>query len=529
MNFKGFLQCKGKNIIDEQGNPYILRGLGIGGWLVKEGYMIHSAAPSPSTIEKCWIDLLGKKEGTEYIKKYQENFCNEKDFKVIAELGFNSVRIPFHYNMLSPKLGVYLEEGFILLDTIISWCKKYDMYCILDMHCAPGSQNGQNISDDLSNEAKLYTKNKKYQPHVNDIWKKLALRYKDEPYVAGYDLINEPVLTHGITMNDLRNSYLSLTKAVREVDKKHIIFIEGDHYSTRFSGLEPKWDDQIVIAFHKYWNPCSIDSLRRYLEFQEIMDAPLWLGESGENANQWFVENIDLCESLGISWNWWTHKKLDNITNIFNIRKPKDYELLQDYWFKRGPRPTTKVIKKVMYELLENIKIENCEFQKDVYYAILKRDELNNPIPYNENIIPCTIQAGDYDLGKVNVSYYKENYMRDNLGKHGWNNGRKHRNDGVDVYEQEGSYVVGMNDVGSYVSYTIFAKNDGLYHIELVLKGNGKIKVFVDENEYIVSLNKAKYCNAKVCDLVLKEGSHKIKIQTIKPSLFVKTININKD
>lgn len=526
MNFKGFLQCKGKHIIDEKGNPYILRGLGIGGWLVKEGYMIHSAAPSPSTIEASWIELLGEKEGKEFIRKYRDNFCNENDFKAIAELGFNSVRIPFHYNMLSPEYGVYNEGGFKYLDTIVNWCKKYDMYCILDMHCAPGSQNGQNISDDLSDEAKLYTQNEKYQPHVNDIWRRIALRYKDEPYIAGYDLINEPVLTHNITMTDLRNSYISLTDAVREVDKKHIIFIEGDHYSTRFAGLEPKWDDQLCISFHKYWNPTTKDSLKNYLEFQDIMDAPMWLGESGENSNQWFIETIDLCESLGISWNWWTHKKMDNITNIYNIRKPKNYELLQDYWFKRGPKPTNYQIRKIFNEWLENIKIENCEFQKDVYYAILKRSELNNLIPYNDNIIPCEIDGGDYDLGKVNISYYKDNYMRDNMRKYGWNNGRKHRNDGVDVYEDSGHYVVGMNDVGSYVNYSVISTEKREYAIILSLKGNGSLKVTIDDEDFDININVNYYINLNIAKKELDKGTHKIKISTLVPGLFVKNLII---
>lgn len=526
MNFKGFLQCRGKDIIDENGNPYILRGLGIGGWLVKEGYMIQSAASSPSTIEAAWIDLLGKKEAQDFIVKYRDNFCNEKDFKAIAELGFNSVRIPFHYNMLSPKPNVYLEEGFKYLDQIVEWCKKYDMYCILDMHCAPGSQNGQNISDDLSNEAKLYTKNKKYQPHLNDIWRKLAQRYKDEPYIAGYDLINEPVLTHGITMTDLRNSYVSLTNAVREIDKKHIIFIEGDHYSTRFAGLEPKWDDQIVIAFHKYWNPTSVDSIRRYREFQDIMDAPMWLGESGENANQWFVETIDMCESLGISWNWWTHKKMDNITNIYNIRKPKNYELIQDYWFKRGPRPSKKIVKQVFNDWLENIKIENCEFQKDVYYAILKRDELNERIPYNKNLVPCVMDAGNYDLGKVNVSYYKENYMRDNLGKFGWNAGKKHRNDGVDVYEIDNHYAVGFNDKGSYVIYTIEVEEEREYSLSISVKGSGKLQVSIDGENFNLGKEITKFRDILIAKKYLAKGKHEIKITTIKPSYFVKTIEV---
>ena len=252
----------------------------------------------------------------------------------------------------------------------------------------------------------------------------------------------------------------------------------------------------------------------------------MWLGESGENANQWFIETIDMCESLGISWNWWTHKKMDNITNIYNIRKPKNYNLIQDYWFKRGPRPSKKVINQVFSDWLENIKIENCEFQKDVYYAILKRDELNNRIPYNDNIVPCVMDAGNYDLGKVNVSYYKENYMRDNLGKFGWNAGKKHRNDGVDVYEEHGHYVVGFNDKDAYVIYTIDVQEEKEYSVLLSLRGSGKLKVEIDGEAYFYARETIKYKEVLIANKKLAKGKHEIKITCAKPSYFVETVEI---
>ena len=95
MNFKGLLKVNGKYIVDENNNNYILRGLGIGGWLVKEGYMLKTKAPSPSTIDEAIIDLLGRKNGEIFLNKYIDNWFNELDIKAIKEFGFNSIRIPF--------------------------------------------------------------------------------------------------------------------------------------------------------------------------------------------------------------------------------------------------------------------------------------------------------------------------------------------------------------------------------------------------------------------------------------------------
>ena len=133
----------------------------------------------------------------------------------------------------------------------------------------------------------------------------------------GYDLINEPV-TPGCrdgaancegTPNEwpgeeqadaLRALYVRLVEAIRMIDTNHILFIEGNYYATTFYKLDPPFDDNMVYAFHKYWNATDVGTINYLLDLSTQNNVPLWLGESGENSNPWFFEVTRLAEARGI-------------------------------------------------------------------------------------------------------------------------------------------------------------------------------------------------------------------------------------
>ncbi|MBK8044375.1 MAG: cellulase family glycosylhydrolase [Haliscomenobacter sp.] len=191
-----FLHTAGQDIVDESGKKVFLKGVGLGNWLLPEGYMwkFGNLGDRPRKIEKVIADLIGKEKAALFWKTYRENYITEEDIKRIAELGFNSVRPALNSRLFltEGENPVYVEEGFLLIDNLISWCKKYGIYVIIDMHGAPGGQTGANIDDSPNNIPELFIE-KKYQDQLVDLWIKIAQRYKDEPAVAAYDLLNEPL------------------------------------------------------------------------------------------------------------------------------------------------------------------------------------------------------------------------------------------------------------------------------------------------------------------------------------------------
>ena len=85
------------------------------------------------------------------------------------------------------------------------------------------------------------------------LWKRIAERYADEPWVGGYDLTNEPNWNMAGNI-PLRNLYREITDSIRTVDTKHILIVEGNWFANDFTGLTPPWDDNMVYGPHKYWS-----------------------------------------------------------------------------------------------------------------------------------------------------------------------------------------------------------------------------------------------------------------------------------
>ena len=97
---------------------------------------------SPTEIENHVIDLIGVDAAEDFWNLYRENYVAQADIDQIAEWGFNHIRVPFHYKQFYDSTGTETPMGYAIIDELISWCEPYNMYIILDMHCAPGGQNG---------------------------------------------------------------------------------------------------------------------------------------------------------------------------------------------------------------------------------------------------------------------------------------------------------------------------------------------------------------------------------------------------
>jgi len=197
-----YYTTSGKNIVDRKtGETVILRGFGIGCWLLPEGYMWGiRKIDRPWQFEEAIKDLIGEKDAAEFWRLYYNNFMTEGDVASMKMWGVNSIRIALLASHLQPRdvqpekpPYIYSKESFGLLDSLVAWCEKYKMGIIWDMHGAPGAQNAENISDS-DGEARLWTEKEKYWPRCIDLWYKIAERYRDKECIIGYDLLNEPLL-----------------------------------------------------------------------------------------------------------------------------------------------------------------------------------------------------------------------------------------------------------------------------------------------------------------------------------------------
>ncbi|WP_312079132.1 cellulase family glycosylhydrolase [Chryseobacterium sp.] len=539
------LKTNGQKIVNDKGENIQLRGLGLGGWMLQEGYMLKTAdfAGPQYKIKEKIAELIGQQGMENFYKAYLKNGITKQDIDFLAKSGFNSIRLPMHYNLYTlpiekePKKGgnTWLEEGFKMTDELLTWCKANKIYLILDLHAAPGGQgNDVNISDNDKSKPSLW-ESEENQKKTIALWKKLAERYRDEPWIGGYDLINEPNINFtGKNQNgtdEMSNAPLwklqkEITEAIRTVDKKHIIFLEGNGWGNNYNGLTPLWDDNLAFSFHKYWNYNDEGTLKFALDLREKHNIPIWLGETGENSNVWFTELIQLLDKHNIGYAFWPMKKIDNIAGITNVKITPEYQKLLDYWKNGGEKPSKEFAEKALMTIADNYKFSNVEIKNDVIDAMFRQTKDATSKPFKNHQAPGKINATDYDLGKIGVAYSDKDFINlwvsDPAKRSEWNSGNQLRNDGVDIYKTNGNqYYVGKTEAGEWLQYTINSKSDKNYSFEITFSAEkaSKIKIEDVSGKLLSTVildstgGNENWKTASVKGLALKKGENKIRIK----------------
>jgi hypothetical protein len=480
---QGFLHRDGTRIVDGSGKNILLRGLGIGGLMVQEGYMLKTSdfAGPQYQIKQKISDLIGANNTKLFYDAYKKNGLTKRDVDSLAAWGFNSIRLPMHYNLytlpleLEPVKGKdsWLEEGFEMTDSILSWCAANKMYLILDLHAAPGGQGKDaSISDYDANQPSLW-ENQENQNKMISFWNKIAERYQDNPWIGGYDIINEPNWNFSSTNpngcdetknNPLRSLQINITEAIRKVDTNHLIIIEGNCWGNNYNGIFPLWDENMALSFHKYWNTNDKGSIQQMVTYRDSYNVPIWLGESGENSNVWFTDAIKLVESNNIGWAFWPMKKIDNIAGITSVNEPKGYNNLLEYW--KGKTVSLSVIEAntTLQQIAAAYKIENVIIHYDVLDAMFRQVHSQETKPYKLHNLSRVIFASEYDMGQIGKAYYDKdaaNYHVSTGIDVAWNSGNAMRNDGVDIAPcndniSNGYQVMDIQN-GEWLQYTISA------------------------------------------------------------------------
>jgi aryl-phospho-beta-D-glucosidase BglC (GH1 family) len=497
------IRALGTTIVDENQNEVLLRGVGLGGWMLQEGYMMNSNGGADTQHEfKEKLNLLvGADNTNQFYQNWLDNFITEQDINAIADWGFNSVRVALHYNLLTLPIeeepvegdNTWLESGFERIDELMSWCSANNIYLILDLHAAPGGQGSDAAISDYDPDKPSLWESELNRDKTVALWGQLADRYKDEPWMGGYGLLNE-VNWWPLDGSVLRAFYIETTQAIRAVDQNHIIFIGGNSWSNDFSGLTPPWDSNLVYEFHKYWSYNDTESIQWVLDMQNQHNIPLWCGETGENSNVWYKDAMSLYETNNIGWSCWPYKRIATTVAPYSVSSNPNYEAIINFWKGEGPEPSVASAMAGLNQLTDDILLENNTFYKDVVDAYLRQPQDNTSIPYTEHTIPGLVYLSDYDLGTNGIAYYDQdvaNYSLSTDQYEAWNRGWAYRNDGVDI--QENSDTNNSNGLhlsfiekDEWVNYTVNVLESGFYNIDLryaTTQSGGQIKYLIDGND----------------------------------------------
>jgi len=510
---KGFLDTQGRKIVNEDGDEVLLYGFGVGNWMLQEGYMWRGRGKKfdrPRRIEATIKRLCGEDYAKEFWVKFHENYFCESDIELMAEMGCNSVRLPFNWRMLmEEKPGVhFIEYGFLLLERVIDWCEKHKIYVWLDLHGAPGGQTGSNIDDSENDYPEMY-ENEDYYIKTICLWQELAKRYNDRWIVAGYDLLNEPIRTHNWsdTTEDidylvplLCKFYEDAVAAIREIDTTHLISIEGHHWSSMPDIFYKKYDDRMVLHFHRYWCTPDYNIITEFIERGKALDVPLWLGETGENVLYWYTALYPLAFKEGIGLNFWTWKKIGGKPSPLHVKEPADWDKF--IGFANGENILdSKEGQTILNEYLENIKAENCVKRFDVPAAILRHP-------------PCAVRATDFDepsakVPSFNLFRYRENTGMTIIPKENYVFGEKR----WDVF------ILQLNE-NECVNYSFYNIYNTVLNIKAEFDDNAALQIY--QNDVLLNEIKAqlpiKLHTAEECVIKLKAVSGTVFIDELEIS-----------
>ena len=305
-----FLRAAGGRVWFDDGLPAILRGCGFGN-------EVYSSNALPLTHH------------------------DERDYARLHAMGMNLVRFYLHYLTFESDARPYLyrDQGWDWIDRNIEWARRHGVYLILNLHAPPGGYQSTGKGDALWSR-------RDNQLRLAALWRAIAGRYADEPVIAGYDLVNEPVVTHD--RSQWQRLAQEIADAIRTVDRRHPVIVE------RVNAVAGRWDNDremnfvtindpnVIYTFHFYepftythqyasWTDLKNREggpypkgagrdraflearLGAYLDWGKRHGAALFLGEFGairacfegnRGGLRWVADMVDLIDSAGLPWTY---------------------------------------------------------------------------------------------------------------------------------------------------------------------------------------------------------------------------------
>jgi len=330
------LQVDGQRIATKAGRAVTLRGVGLGGWMNMENFI--TGYPSTESLQrKALRQALGDDGYRRYFERFLDVFFAEEDAALLASLGLNCVRLPVNYRHFEDDMAPFelKDEGFQLLDRAIERCARHGIYTVIDLHALPGCQNQHWHSDNPTHWA-FFWAHKHFQDRAVHLWEAIAARYRDNPWVAGYNPVNEPGDVSGTAIWPF---YQRLHEAVRSIDPDHVLFLDGNRFSTEFDIFAEVWPNTVYTC-HDYALPGFADGgdypgesrgeyvdrdvvEQQFLErtaFMRETGTPVWIGEFGpvytgderrdEMRYRLLADQLEIYAEHGASWSIWTYKDI---------------------------------------------------------------------------------------------------------------------------------------------------------------------------------------------------------------------------
>jgi len=239
-----------------------LRGVNLGGWLVLEKWMTPSLfAGHSATDETTWCAELGP-AAAKRLRRHWMRFVTRKDFIWLADAGITTVRIPLGHWIFGPpypyhpKYGPdphpFVQGGIDILDQALDWAGECGLGVVLDLHAAPGCQNGFD-NGGILNVCEWHTR-EDYLAHSVTVLGRIAERYRSASALHGIQMLNEP--RWDISTALLKDYYRRAYDAIRAhcpPERVAVIFHDGFRTHREYLGfMQPPDFENVIYDVHRY-------------------------------------------------------------------------------------------------------------------------------------------------------------------------------------------------------------------------------------------------------------------------------------
>lgn len=270
---------------------YKVRGVNLGGWFVLEPFinpsMFEQFDPNNTPVdERRYCEALGKDECFKRLDDHWNTWIQESDISSIAGWGFNHIRIPIGYWAFQPLSDdPYVQGQTKYLDRVLGWASNYGLNVIIDLHGAPGSQNGFDNSG-YRDQVEWPNKNGDNIDHTLDVLSQITSQYGKHDSVVAIELLNEPLGTV-MDMDQVKQFFQDGYHNVRDNSSATVVIhdaFQQDGYFNNF--MQPPEYNGVLLDHHKY-QVFSPGELSRSID--DHIDEVCNIGRNYQKENHWRI------------------------------------------------------------------------------------------------------------------------------------------------------------------------------------------------------------------------------------------------
>jgi len=234
-----------------------VRGVNLGGWLVLEPWITPSLwegfdpNSESSPVDEFHLMQAWGNDAQSKMEAHWSSWYTQNDFNNIAKAGLNLVRIPIGYWAFHKNDGdSYVQGQAAYLDQAIGWARSAGLKVWVDLHGAPGSQNG---FDNSGTRGNVGWQQGDTIAQTLAVLKTISQKYGSQSYqdvVVGIELLNEP-LGPALDMGKLTQFYKDGFGQQRDVSDNVIVIEDAFQNPSYWNGLL-NGNNNVLVDHHHY-------------------------------------------------------------------------------------------------------------------------------------------------------------------------------------------------------------------------------------------------------------------------------------